>query len=127
MSTRATRGPRRRTVVALAVILAVLSAFVVRLVDIQVVSANDHIEDSLSVGQLGSTTTLTGDRGSIVDESGTLLASSVKVYDSILDPRVMKLLEEDEKNPPKTPWAEASEKIAEITGLDAEELRAGVA
>ena len=33
MTTRATRGPRRRTVVALAVILAVLGAFVVRLVD----------------------------------------------------------------------------------------------
>ncbi len=64
MTTRATRGPRRRTVVALAVILAVLSAFVVRLVDIQVVSANDHVEDSLQVGKLGSTVTLPGNRGS---------------------------------------------------------------
>src|SRR5690606_5843759 len=104
MTTRATRGPRRRTVVALAVILAVLSAFVVRLVDIQVVSANEHIDDSLQVGQLGSTETIYGDRGSIVDENGVVLASSVNVYDAQLDPKVMKLLEDNEKNPPKVPW-----------------------
>lgn len=127
MTTRATRGPRRRTVVALAVILAVLSAFVVRLVDIQVVSANDHVDDSLQVGQLGSTETVYGDRGSIVDQNGTILASSVKVYDAQLDPKVMKLLEEDEENPPELPWHDAADRIAEITGLDADELRAGVA
>jgi cell division protein FtsI (penicillin-binding protein 3) len=32
MTTRATRSPRRRTVIALGVVLAVLSAFIVRLV-----------------------------------------------------------------------------------------------
>ena len=46
MTTRATRSPRRRTVVALAIVLAVLSAFVVRLVDIQGVSAREHVDDS---------------------------------------------------------------------------------
>ena len=46
MTTRATRSPRRRTVVALALVLVILAAFVVRLVDIQVVNANDHIDDS---------------------------------------------------------------------------------
>lgn len=127
MTTRATRGPRRRTVVALAVILVVLSAFVVRLVDIQVVSANEHIDDSLQVGQLGSTETVHGDRGSIVDQNGVTLASSVKVYDVQLDPKVIKLLEDNEENPPKTPWHEAADKIAAITDLDADELRAGVA
>lgn len=127
MTTRATRGPRRRTVVALAVILAVLAAFVVRLVDIQVVSASDHVADSLHVGQLGYTETLRGNRGSVVDENGTLLASSTKVYDAQMDPKVMKLLEENEDNPPETPWNEAADQIAEVTGLDADELRAGVA
>ena len=46
MTTRSTRSPRRRTVVALAVVLAVLAGFIVRLVDIQVVNADDHIADS---------------------------------------------------------------------------------
>ncbi|MGM7671872.1 peptidoglycan D,D-transpeptidase FtsI family protein [Microbacterium sp. A93] len=127
MTTRATRGPRRRTVVALAVILAVLAAFVVRLVDIQVVSATEHVEDSLNVGKLGSTDALYGNRGSIVDENGIILASSTKVYDAELSPKVLMLLENDENGPPETPWSEAADKIAEITGQDADELRAGVA
>lgn len=127
MTTRATRGPRRRTVVALAVILAVLSAFVVRLVDIQVVSASDHVEDSLHVGQLGSTVTLPGNRGSIVDANGTVLASSVTVYDAQLDPMLIAQIEDDEDNPPKTSWSDAADKIAANTGQDAEDLRAGVA
>lgn len=127
MTTRATRGPRRRTVVALAVILAVLSAFVVRLVDIQVVSADDHVADSLHVGQLGDTVPLYGNRGSIVDANGTVLASSVTVYDAQLDPKVMKQIEDNAKNPPKVAWSEAAAQIAAITGQDAEEIRTGVA
>lgn len=127
MTTRATRGPRRRTVVALAVILAVLSAFVVRLVDIQVVSANEHVEDSLHVGQLGFTDTVYGNRGSIVDANGTVLASSVTVYDAQLDPKVMMLLEGNAENPPEVSWTEAADQIAAITGQDAEEIRIGVA
>lgn len=127
MTSRATRGPRRRTVVALAVIFVVLVAFVVRLVDIQVVSANEHVEDSLNVGQLGSTSTINGDRGSIVDENGTVLASSVKVYDAQLSPSLIMQLEEDTDKPPKVPWHEAAEQIAAITGQDPDELRAGVA
>lgn len=127
MTTRATRGPRRRTVVALAVILAVLSAFVVRLIDIQVVRADDHIADSLSIGQLGTTQPIAGNRGAITDSAGTVLASSVLVYDAQLNPKVLTQLENNEKNPPKTPWHEVADKIAEITGQDAEEIRTGVA
>ena len=127
MTTRATRGPRRRTVVALAAILIVLGAFVFRLVDIQVVNADDHITDSLSVGQLGRTTPLYGNRGQIVDENGVVLASSASVYDAQLDPKLIRELEEDVKHPPKTPWNEAADQIAAITGQDADELRAGVA
>lgn len=127
MSTRATRGPRRRTVVALAVILTVLSAFVVRLVDIQVVSATEHVEKSLDVGKLGGTETLYGNRGSVVDSSGTVLASSVQIYDAQLSPSLIMKLEDDEENPPETSWNEAADKIAAITGQDADEIRDGVA
>ncbi|HTN56282.1 MAG TPA: penicillin-binding protein 2 [Microbacterium sp.] len=129
MSTRATRGTRRRTVVALAVILTVLSAFVFRLVDIQVVHADDHVADSLKNGNMGATTTIAGSRGDIVDANGTVLAQGAFVYDSQLDP---KLINEFETNPKlkkkaKMSWAEASEKIAEIVGMTTEEIRGAVA
>lgn len=122
MTSRATRSPRRRTVVALVVVLTVIAAFVVRLVDIQVVSADEHVSDSLSTGKLGSTTTIAGNRGSIVDENGSVLASSVLVYDAQLDPYLIMQLEEEGEAP--MPWAEASEAIAAVTGQTGEEVRA---
>lgn len=122
MTTRATRGPRRRTVVALAVILTVLATFVVRLVDIQVVSADEHVADSLT--HLGAGSTIPGQRGSIVDAGGTVLASSVMVYDAQLSPQVIMLLEDKD---PDLPWAEASEKIAAVTGQTGDEVRTIVA
>ncbi|WP_136042181.1 MULTISPECIES: peptidoglycan D,D-transpeptidase FtsI family protein [unclassified Microbacterium] len=122
MTTRATRGPRRRTVVALAVILSVLAAFVVRLVDIQVVSADEHVAQSLT--KIGVGDTISGQRGSVVDAGGTVLASSVMVYDAQLSPLVITQFEEKD---PKVPWAEASEKIAAITGQTGDEVRALVA
>ncbi|KQR43217.1 cell division protein FtsI [Microbacterium sp. Leaf161] len=124
MTTRATRTPRRRTVVALAVILAILAAFVVRLVDIQVVKADEHVAQSLEF--IAHRTSIPGERGSVVDADGAVLAESVNVYDASIDPKVMNLLETDEKNPPKMPWAEASQRIAEIAGVDAEKLRTAV-
>ncbi|REJ04629.1 penicillin-binding protein 2 [Microbacterium bovistercoris] len=125
MTTRATRSPRRRTVVALAVVLAVLGAFVVRLVDIQVVRADEHVEESRKTGNLGSTQPVAGNRGDIVDENGTVLASSKLVYDAQLDPWLITELEKKDKAP--MPWAKASTRIADITGLDADELRSEVA
>ncbi|WP_091234637.1 penicillin-binding protein 2 [Microbacterium sp. 3J1] len=124
MTTRATRSPRRRTVVALAVILAILAAFVVRLIDIQVVKADEHVGQSLEFISKG--TPILGDRGSITDAEGAVLAESVTVYDYNVDPQVVFLLEDDEENPPKIRWAEASARIAEITGIDAETLRSSV-
>ncbi len=119
MTTRATRGPRRRTVVALAVILSVLAAFVVRLIDIQVVSADEHVAQSLT--KIGAGNTIPGRRGSIVDAGGTVLASSVLVYDAQLNPKVIMQLEEKD---PQVPWAEASDKIAAITGQSGDDVRA---
>ncbi|KAB1865036.1 peptidoglycan D,D-transpeptidase FtsI family protein [Microbacterium algeriense] len=122
MTTRATRGPRRRTVVALAVILSVLVAFVVRLVDIQVVSADEHVSQSLT--KIGAGDTIPGQRGAIVDAGGSVLASSVMVYDAQLSPLVITQLEEKD---PKLPWAEASDKIAAITGQTGDDVRTMVA
>ncbi|MFD5225842.1 peptidoglycan D,D-transpeptidase FtsI family protein [Microbacterium sp. NPDC058342] len=125
MTTRATRGTRRRTVVALAVILTVLAAFVFRLVDIQMVHADDHIADS----NLDSTRSIPGARGDIVDENGTVLASDAFVYDAQLDPKLIQDYEDepDPKKKPELSWAEASERIAEIVGMTGDEVRAIVA
>ncbi|UNK72112.1 penicillin-binding protein 2 [Microbacterium sp. H1-D42] len=125
MTTRATRGSRRRTVVALAVILAVLGAFVFRLVDIQIVHADDHIAEGVNDGNLGTTKTIEGARGDIVDEHGTVLASSVLVYDAELSPLVITTLEKAKKKP-KIPWAQASEQIAQSIGSSGDDLRAAV-
>ncbi|GAA5152224.1 penicillin-binding protein 2 [Microbacterium pseudoresistens] len=114
------RSPRRRTVVALAVILAVIAGFVVRLVDIQVVNAAAHVDESLDTGDLGTTNTIAGARGDIVDANGTVMAQGEVVYDAQLDPKLIGILEEDD---PKLPWAQASEKIAAITGQTADEVR----
>jgi len=119
MTTRATRGPRRRTVVALAVILAMLAAFVVRLVDIQVVSADEHVAQSLT--KIGAGNKIAGQRGSILDSGGTVLAASVMVYDAQLSPKVIMQLEDKD---PKLPWAEAADKIAAVTGQTGDEVRA---
>ncbi|GAA4487378.1 penicillin-binding protein 2 [Microbacterium panaciterrae] len=121
MTTRATRTPRRRTVIALAVILAVIVGFLVRLVDIQVVNAAANVKDSVD-NSLGVTRTLDGARGSIVDQNGTVLAESQLVYDLQMDPKAMRGLETS-KNKPKLPWAKAADKIAAITGQTGDEVR----
>ncbi|WP_295778821.1 penicillin-binding protein 2 [uncultured Microbacterium sp.] len=126
MTTRATRSPRRRTVVALAVVLVVLSAFVVRLVDIQVVNAREHVDDSEQFAT-GAKTTLYGARGEIVDDNGVVLASSTTLYDVQIDPMLAAqgavqtdasgnaMTDADGKNI-MTPWTDVAPKIAAITG-----------
>ena len=121
MTPRAIRIRRRRTVVALAVILAVVVGFFVRLVDIQVVSAAANVKDSREIA-FGATTPLDGTRGSIVDANGTVLAQSQTVYDLQMDPKVMNGIETG-KTPPKLSWAQAADKIAAITGQTGDEVR----
>ncbi|MBG9885482.1 cell division protein FtsI, partial [Bacillus toyonensis] len=50
-------------------------------------------------------------------------AKGVLVYDAQLNPKTIRTLEEDTKNPPKVSWEEASAQIAEITGQRPEEVR----
>lgn len=117
MTVRSARSPRRRTVVALAVVLIVIIAFVVRLVDIQVVNAREHVDDSLSLG-IGASSTLYGARGAIVDRNGQTLAGSVLRYDAELDPaNVGPFLRVDpDGNEAPVEWPAAATEIAAITG-----------
>ena len=128
MTTRSTRSPRRRTVVALAVVLAVLAGFIVRLVDIQIVNADDHIADSMQVA-LGASRTLYGTRGEIVDESGQTLAGSILLYDGVLDPKNVGPVtrEDDDGKRVVVPWKDVAAEIGAVTGQTAEDVRKIVA
>ncbi|MHC2997957.1 peptidoglycan D,D-transpeptidase FtsI family protein [Microbacterium sp. HJ5] len=124
MTTRSTRSPRRRTVVALAVVLAVLAGFIVRLVDIQVVNADEHVADSLEIALRGSQT-LHGTRGPIVDETGQTLAGSILEYDCQLDPLLITQIDAevlDEKSKARL-WADVSDDVAEILEQTPEAVR----
>ncbi|WES65661.1 penicillin-binding protein 2 [Microbacter sp. GSS18] len=134
MTARSARSPRRRTMVALAVVLAVLAGFIVRLVDIQVVNADDHVADSVA-NALGSSRTLYGTRGAIVDEEGQTLAGSILLYDGVLDPLNISGYEEDGgflrddggDEPVRVSWAQAASEMAAITGQDSAEIQQTVA
>lgn len=128
MTTTTHRSPRRRTVVALAIVLTILLAFVVRLVDIQVVNAREHVDDSLAMG-LQSSRVEYASRGSIVDENGVTLASSVNRYDVQVDPMLAAkgvTTRDDDDNETTTPWPEIAAQIAAITGQDAADVQATV-
>jgi cell division protein FtsI (penicillin-binding protein 3) len=128
MTTRSTRSPRRRTVIALAVVLAVLAGFVVRLVDIQVVNANEHISDSLDRALSGATR-LYSTRGSIVDETGTTLAGSILLYDAQIDPSNTGGIRREDADGERieVSWPELAAEIAAVTGQTSDEVQQIVA
>ncbi|MEN2741216.1 penicillin-binding protein 2 [Microbacterium sp. X-17] len=125
MTTRSTRSPRRRTVVALAIVLVIIVGFVARLVDIQVVNASDNVKQSLGLG-LADSQTLAGTRGSIVDENGQPLASSVLTYDAQLDPlNVGPIPRSDGKGgTTQVSWDQLSGEMGAITGQSAQDIQA---
>ena len=136
MTTRATRTPRRRTVVALAVVLAVLGAFVVRLVDIQVVNARGHMDDARSIAT-GRVIDLYGTRGDIVDTTGRVLATSTMLYDVQIDPMLAaqgikkrdaegNVVEDADGNDVMVEWPELAARIAAIIERSPEEVQAVV-
>lgn len=133
MTTRATRSPRRRTVVAFTVVLAMLAVFVVRLVDIQVVNANDHIEQSEDLAT-GAEKTLYGARGEIVDTNGSVLATSTLLYDVNIDPMLATqgldkkdadgdVVEGADGKAEKIGWPALAAQIAAVTGQSAADVQ----
>ena len=79
------RRSRLRISLAVLTVFAVVAVFVVRLVDIQIVQADELNALSLSKRAQGLVTY--GVRGNIVDRSGAPLASSVERYDITASPR----------------------------------------
>ncbi|MFN4001582.1 peptidoglycan D,D-transpeptidase FtsI family protein [Microcella sp.] len=84
----AARRTRRRLAAWMLVLAIVLSSFIVRLVDIQVVRAQELADESEARRSIPLT--IYGARGDIVDASGVVLADSVYRYDITISPRFVK-------------------------------------
>ncbi|WEK14150.1 MAG: penicillin-binding protein 2 [Candidatus Microbacterium phytovorans] len=132
MTTRATRSPRRRTVIALMVVLAVIGGFVVRLVDIQIVNASDHIAEQSRLAN-GTKIELQGTRGDIVDTDGSVLATSTLVYDVNIDPQLAaqgikktdaagQVVRGADGKPEMIAWPELAARIAPVTGQSVDDV-----
>lgn len=124
MTTRATRSPRRRTVVALLVVLIVLVAFIVRLVDIQVVNADEHETDARNLAMEAGSDVF-GTRGNITDTNGATLATTTSVYDAKIDPKLAAQGIKRKNDAGETitiTWPELAAEIAAVTGQEAAEV-----
>ncbi len=124
MTASVNRSARRRTSIAAVVILVVLLAFTVRLFDIQVVRADEHIEDSMEVANYVESATLPGVRGSIVDDEGQVLASSSVRYDVAIDPALADDVKryDDAGDPYVETWGRLAERIGEVVGMSGEDV-----
>jgi len=81
---KAKKSTRRRTSIALLIVLAVVASLVYKLFDIQVVHASAL--SAQAAERRGTALTLYGARGDIVGDDGTVLAGSVLRYDFIASP-----------------------------------------
>lgn len=100
-------------------VFIIVAVFVVRLVDIQIVQADELNAESES--KRAQSLTTYGVRGDIVDANGAVLADSVERYDITASPRVA--LKPTDAG---TAVPLALEKIAAITGQDAGVLYAAI-
>jgi cell division protein FtsI (penicillin-binding protein 3) len=112
---------------AIVCVLAVVGAFVVRLVDIQVVQA-DQLR-LVASSKTASQSTVYGTRGEIVDANGNVLAGSVMRYDITLDPSNVADFERTTADGEKVDVTveQAAGDIGAITGQEPEEILALVA
>ena len=115
-----TRSSRARITLAVLAIFAVVAVFAVRLVDIQLVQAQEL--NALSLSKRAQEITTYGVRGDIVDANGAPLATSVERYDITASPRSA-LARGDASGT----VAEALAKIAALTGQDPAALMAALA
>ncbi|GGA55788.1 cell division protein FtsI [Pseudoclavibacter endophyticus] len=113
---------RSRGLTILIVVGLIVAAFVVRLVDVQIVSASEI--NAEAEGRRGITSTVWGDRGQIVDANGTVLAGSVDRFDITMSPRNAGAFERtgEDGQTVEVSRDEALADIASVTGQDPQEL-----
>ncbi|MGI6878440.1 peptidoglycan D,D-transpeptidase FtsI family protein [Microbacterium sp. gxy059] len=129
MTAKTAPSVRRRTSVALVAILVVLLAFVVRLFDIQVVRAQEHVEDSQTIASMVQSDTVHGVRGSIVDDAGDVLASSTVRYIAVINPRHAQDVtrHDDAGEEYVESWGHLAERIGEIVDASGSDIEKSVA
>lgn len=125
-SARLTAARLRLTVL---VVLAIVAVFVVKLVDLQIVRAQELTAAAESRRTIPVTTY--GERGSIVDANGTVLADSVERYDITAAPEnvdwetgLTEMTVDGARV--EVPTADAVAKIAELTGAQAADIQAAL-
>lgn len=121
------RRARRRVTAAVLIMAMVLGGFVVRLVDIQVVRAEQLSDESEARRSIPSP--IYGARGDIVDAKGVVLADSVYRYDITVSPRFVgdyRLVDPEMGTLSDHTVTEALESIATLVGADPVQLRAGI-
>ncbi|WP_423923982.1 peptidoglycan D,D-transpeptidase FtsI family protein [Frigoribacterium sp. 2-23] len=104
----------------MAVVIALVGVFVVRLADIQLVQAAELNSQSQNKREIVQTTY--GDRGDIVDANGKVLAGSVTRYNITAAPAFAKTITVTSRDDAKTKTTmtveDVMKKVAEITGGD---------
>jgi len=115
-----TRESRRRLALTVLTVFAIVGVFVIRLVDFQVVRAEELTAKAEERRTFPVTTY--GIRGSIVDANGVVLADSVERFDITASPKNADLettfmTRDDERV--EVPTTEAIQAIADLTGTDA--------
>ncbi|RGE22540.1 penicillin-binding protein 2 [Leucobacter sp. wl10] len=124
------RGSSLRRAAALAIVIVGAVVFLVRLVDVQVVSAAALNEDAK--GKRAVPVTISSVRGDIVDRNGNVLATTDERYDVQLSPKNTKLNDgkfwrpDPERGGAATVEVTAQQAFAEIgaiTGQSAEEIQ----
>jgi cell division protein FtsI (penicillin-binding protein 3) len=120
------RRTRRRVAVTILLVVAVFAVFVVRLVDIQVVRADDLNTDSLAKRSIAETTYAA--RGDIVDTEGNVLAGSVDRFDITAAPNVMNsfMRTADDDSRVEVSVEQAIAELSEVTGTSVAEITASL-
>ena len=127
MSTKKSRHgwrPRRRTMVVFGSVTVLMVAFSVRLVDIQLVQADELVSESQDY--TGGATKIAGVRGEIVDQNGNVLATTTLTYNVVIDPS--QLTGDDKKTKKNAEqWPTIAAQIAQITGQLGSDIQKSVA
>lgn len=112
------RTSRRRIAVAVVGVIAIVAVFAVRLVDLQVVHAEEL--NTASAGKRAVSQTTYAARGDIVDMNGTVLAGSVMRYDITAAPDSIAIWLEQADD--KTVVAQAATELSKILGVSASDI-----
>ncbi len=122
------RMSHRRLSLTIVAVFAIVSVFVIRLVDIQLVQAQ-QLTRAADLRQLQTVTTY-GVRGNIVDSNGVVLADSVDRFDITASPKNVSPNGFDRANKDgtktKVGLTDAIAEISQITGADQQKLYAAL-